>query len=34
LRRETTVSKRWIANQLSMGTVINVTFCLKRGRKQ
>ena len=32
--RETTVSKRWIANQLSMGTVSNVTFCLKRGRKQ
>ena len=31
LRRETTVSKRWIANQLSMGTVSNVTFCLKRG---
>ena len=34
LRRETTVSKRWIANQLSMGTVSNVTFCLKRGRKR
>ena len=31
LRQETTVSKRWIANQLSMGTVSNVTFCLKRG---
>ena len=34
LRRETTVSTRWIANQLSMGTVSNVTFCLKRGRKR
>src|SRR5881394_2798074 len=27
-------SKRWIANQLSMGSVSNVTFCLKRGRKR
>src|SRR5436190_173569 len=34
LRQETTVSKRWIANQLSMGTVSNVTLCLKRGRKR
>jgi len=34
LRRETTVSKQWIANQLSMGTVSNVTFCLKRGRER
>src|SRR5436189_6485194 len=25
-------SKRWIANQLLMGSVSNVTFCLKRGR--
>ena len=29
LRRETTVSKRWIAQALSMGSVSNVTFCLK-----
>lgn len=31
LRRETTVSKRWIAQQLSMGSVSNVTFCLRAG---
>jgi len=29
LRRETTVSKRWIAQKLEMGSVSNVTFCLK-----
>ena len=34
LRRETTVSKRWIAKQLLMGSVSNATFCLVRGRKQ
>ena len=34
LRQETTVSKRWIAKQLLMGSVSNMTFCLKRGRKQ
>jgi hypothetical protein len=34
LRRETTVSKRWIAEQLSMGSVSNVTICLTVGRKQ
>ena len=34
LRRETTVSKRWIAQQLSMGSVSNVTFCLRAGGKQ
>jgi hypothetical protein len=28
LRRETTVSQRWIADQLAMGSVSNVTFCL------
>jgi hypothetical protein len=28
LRRESTVSKRWIAEQLAMGSVSNVTFCL------
>lgn len=28
LRRETTVSKRWIAHQLKMGSVSNVAFCL------
>ncbi len=34
LRRETTVSKRWIAQQLAMGSVSNVTFCLRaRGRQ-
>ena len=34
LRRETTVSKRWIAQQLSMGSVSNVTFCLMASGKQ
>ena len=34
LRRKTTVTKRWIAKQLLMGSVSNVTFCLVRGRKQ
>ena len=29
LRRETTVSKRWVANQLKMGSVSNVAFCLR-----
>ena len=33
LRRETTVSKRWIAHQLAMGSVSNVTFCLKASGK-
>ncbi len=32
LRRETTVSKRWIAEQLAMGSVSNVTFCLAAKR--
>src|SRR6266516_3576246 len=27
-------SKRWIAKQLSMGSVSNVTFCRKRGGKR
>jgi hypothetical protein len=34
LRRETTVSKRWIAEQLSMGSVSNVTFCLQEDGKK
>ena len=35
LRRETTVSKRWVAKQLSMvGSVSNVAFCLKQGSKR
>ena len=34
LRRETTVSKRWIAQQLSMGSVSNVTFCLRASGRQ
>ncbi|MBI4662401.1 MAG: hypothetical protein HY735_26575 [Verrucomicrobia bacterium] len=34
LRRDTTVSKRWIARHLAMGSVSNVTFCLSaRGRQ-
>ena len=33
LRRETTVSKRWIAERLTMGSVSNVTFCLRRQKK-
>ena len=34
LRRETTVSKRWIAAALAMGSVSNVTFCLNtRGKR-
>ena len=34
LRRETTVSKRWIAAALAMGSVSNVTFCLNtRGNR-
>ncbi len=34
LRRETTVSKRWIAQQLAMGSVSNVTFCLTGSGKR
>ena len=34
LRRETTVSKGWIAKQLLLGSVSNVTFCLMRGSKR
>ena len=33
LRRETTVTKRWIAERLTMGSVSNVTFCLRRQKK-
>jgi hypothetical protein len=29
LRRETTVSKRWIAERLAMGSVSNLTYCLR-----
>ncbi len=32
LRRETTVSTGWIAEQLAMGSVSNVTFCLAAKR--
>ena len=34
LRRETTVSKRWIAERLAMGSVSNVTFCLRASGNQ
>ncbi len=34
LRRETTVSKRWIARQLAMGSVSYVTFCLTASGKR
>jgi REP element-mobilizing transposase RayT len=34
LRRETTVGKRWIAQHLAMGSVSNVTFCLRAGGSQ
>ena len=34
LRRDTTVSKRWIAQQLAMGSVSNVTFCLRVSGRQ
>jgi REP element-mobilizing transposase RayT len=34
LRRETTVSKRWIAEELSMGSVSNVTYCLRARSKR
>ncbi len=34
LRQETTVSKRWIADQLAMGSVSNVTFCLTANVRQ
>ena len=34
LRRETTVSKRWIAEKLSMGSVSNVTYCLRGSSKE
>ena len=33
-RQETTVSKRWIAQQLAMGSVSNVTFCLRASGRQ
>ena len=33
LRRETTVSKRWIAERLTMGSVSNVTFCQRKQKK-
>ena len=33
LRKETTVSQRWIAEQLAMGPVSNVTFCLSGRNK-
>ena len=34
LRRDTTVSKRWIAQHLAMGSVSNVTFCLRASGRQ
>ena len=34
LRRETTVGKRWIAQHLAMGSVSNVTFCLRASGSQ
>lgn len=34
LRKETTVSKRWIAQHLAMGSVSNVTLCLRVSGKQ
>ena len=33
LPRETTVSKRWIPERLGMGSVSNVTFCLRSQKK-
>jgi len=34
LRPETTVGKRWIAQQLAMESVSNVTYCLKTCAEQ
>ena len=34
LRRETTVSKRWIAERLAMGSVSNVTLCLRAATRR
>lgn len=34
LRRETTVSKRWIAQRLAMGSVSNVTYCLGPAKRR